>query len=377
MRFLLLLITLFVWKSVPCQICVDEIDSDSLMIFFDSNGEIINSNLASYYRVFKRDRKYFPFDGNVKDYYIDGQLAFVATYINGFLEGEAKYYDYNGNTLIDAKYKDGIRNGIWKFYYPDKRLKKRVSFNNDTILILDFYTQKGKQLVINGTGKYKDNITIGKYTGKYKVSGRLIDGLMDGNWSILGWYGSVVEKFNKGQFVKGTRDDGEKYKAKSTLDLSENIVHENFNVFKSLCYLDSEVYYKKAYLEYENVNYFEYNIFKTFRNTNIFLPLFKGNDLNSFLEVLKPILNEKIKNSFWCYLEFEISRDGKLMMFYPISSTELVNSKIISILWDFEGFSPAFENSNNHYTTHIHLLIFKSRNNIYIPKFELGFEAFR
>jgi hypothetical protein len=142
-----LFISLIVIKT-PCQNCFELINSDSLKIFIDDKGQITGSESSSFYRTFKVNSSSFPFEGYVKDFYKDGHLAFEGFFNNGLLNGKAKYYDNNGVLKIEAIYKNGKRNGEWKFYYPDGQLEKRIRFAGDYIMLIDFFSKKGKPLVI-------------------------------------------------------------------------------------------------------------------------------------------------------------------------------------------------------------------------------------
>ncbi len=93
----------------------------------------------------------------------------------------------NGNISSTGSFRNFRRTGIFKEYYQHDQLKQVIKYDTSlnidhAYLVLEYFDQQGNQLVINGTGKYKESIgyTItsegevyeGKKTGKWKGSQR-------------------------------------------------------------------------------------------------------------------------------------------------------------------------------------------------------------
>jgi len=371
-----ILIFLFTSLSVinaPCQNCYKLISSDSLKVFIDDKGKIIDSTFSSFYRTFKINSSSFPFEGYVKDFYKDGHLAFEGFFSNGLLNGKAKYYDNSGNLKIDAFYNNGKRSGEWKFYYLDGRLEKHIRFAGEYVMLIDFYSKKGKPLVINGTGKYEGETNIGSNTTKIEINGKYENGLMQDKWIIHYFMQDGYEKYDHGIFVEGHDNLDKEYKDKPVLNLVGLLINENFDIFKFRCYLAKDIISQKAKIEHEIFNKSELKGLLHFENTNIFLPTYKGNDLNSFVDLIKPVINSKLNFPFWSYLSFNISKDGEIVSIQSISSQFNVDSTLNIILKGMEKFSPAFDETRTRYISHLYFPIVKQDTEIFIPNFEIGY----
>jgi len=80
----------------------------------------------------------------VRRYYPDGTLHFVATYKRGELDGDAREYYDDGILKAEVRFRDGQREGIARYYYPDGMLKARVLYDDDV--------EKGKSKFYNEEG---------------------------------------------------------------------------------------------------------------------------------------------------------------------------------------------------------------------------------
>lgn len=70
-------------------------------------------------------------NGNVKEYYDNGNLKHEAFYKNDKVEGCAKYWYDTGQLKSEHFYNNGIRIGIWKDYYLSGRLQFIQPYNNE------------------------------------------------------------------------------------------------------------------------------------------------------------------------------------------------------------------------------------------------------
>jgi len=59
-------------------------------------------------------------EGESNNYSPDGVLLKKLQYRNNLLVGEAFYYDANGAVTIEGHYKEGKKNGLWKYYKNGK-----------------------------------------------------------------------------------------------------------------------------------------------------------------------------------------------------------------------------------------------------------------
>ena len=65
-------------------------------------------------------------DGASNYYSPDGVLLKKLKYKKDLLVGEAFYYDANGNITIQGHYKEGKKNGLWKYYKDGKLILEEI-----------------------------------------------------------------------------------------------------------------------------------------------------------------------------------------------------------------------------------------------------------
>lgn len=72
-------------------------------------------------------------NGISQGYYIDGSVKFVNTYKNGQLNGFSLFFHRDIDFYGIGNYRDGLRIGQWKYYFP-----------NGNIMLNEFYNKKGE-----------------------------------------------------------------------------------------------------------------------------------------------------------------------------------------------------------------------------------------
>lgn len=138
---------------------------DSLWLFYNENGtlkeEIFYKNgiKSGFHIIYKNTNdstyiisKELYIEGklNGKSFYYDttGILSHTVEYQNGYVHGYEKHYDktgmltlilkYSHNNLIDSEYlnqrdKNGLKQGIWKEFYKNEKIKIYSTFLDDTL----------------------------------------------------------------------------------------------------------------------------------------------------------------------------------------------------------------------------------------------------
>jgi antitoxin component YwqK of YwqJK toxin-antitoxin module len=141
-----------------------------------------------------------------RDYDHNGNLVFKSTMLNNYLNGSAAYFYSNGALKEEGSYKDDIRTGTWKYYYPDGKLSEVIEFDNGNMLIKEAYSKTGGPLVINGNGKVKILVSGFKQPDSYEARGTVKDGKMNEKWSLfipIFQKTITTETFKDGKFIKG------------------------------------------------------------------------------------------------------------------------------------------------------------------------------
>lgn len=187
---------------------------DSIWVFYDQTGDTLEKisylygKKNGYYLKYKKDpstglyiysRELFAGDkkeGAAYLYFPDGRINQVINYRNGKKEGLSKEFDHNGEVItlmeysndflvsrekIDRKDADGLRQGVWKEFYPSGSIKSEKSFRNDMLHgYYKEYDEKGNlvltMLYENGSivkSNIEDSPDI-EIVNRYDQSGKLI-----------------------------------------------------------------------------------------------------------------------------------------------------------------------------------------------------------
>lgn len=75
--------------------------------------------------------KAFIRNGDFKEYYQNGKLKFEGFYINDTLEGPVKKWHANGKLQYEGYYTRGIKTAIWKHRYSDGRIEYLRSYDDE------------------------------------------------------------------------------------------------------------------------------------------------------------------------------------------------------------------------------------------------------
>jgi TonB family protein len=198
--------------------CGTSYGQETIEIFLNSRFEITNKENASCKCQAEYDLDNFRLGGAIKCSFLDGAPRMTATYQAGSKNGFAALYGGNGQLIFSGHYKDNLRDGTWRYYYPDGKLMQVIKFTDEpesremdaNIMIGEFYDRQGRQLVKNGNGIWA-NDSIYKSWGDNKtlksVKGLVKDSLKHGIWELgrLSQRKSLqVEEFENGRFVSGT-----------------------------------------------------------------------------------------------------------------------------------------------------------------------------
>jgi antitoxin component YwqK of YwqJK toxin-antitoxin module len=113
----------------------------------------------------------------IKEYYDNGNLKAEGITLNGLKEGIWTFFFERGNVCKEINYSEGMENGIWKMwhengnlyieqnkidgksvgywkeYYESGATKEIGIYDNNEYIPIDFWDESGNQLLKEGTGK--------------------------------------------------------------------------------------------------------------------------------------------------------------------------------------------------------------------------------
>jgi antitoxin component YwqK of YwqJK toxin-antitoxin module len=119
-------------------------------------------------------------DGPWKDYYPDGKVKAEGNYDNGKQVGEWKYYHQNGRIEQAGRFsKQGKLEGTWKWYYETGTLAREEHYRN---------------------GLKDGLLTENDESGKTIEEGEYVDGLEDGSW-----FEQLGDSYMRGHYQDGKR----------------------------------------------------------------------------------------------------------------------------------------------------------------------------
>lgn len=180
--------------------------TDSIKIYFNCTGTVVDKRCAAYYRIGKIDRSIINVSGAFTDYFLDGNLALQATMNGIVLVGEAIYYHPNGQVKEKGQYRDGLRTGRWTYFYPNGKIEKVMEFGVDELLIWEAYANDGEVLVRDGKGRFTTHFSNTKQCTPFEARGEVIAGRKTGDWqfsNIGARLPVATESYANGIFVKG------------------------------------------------------------------------------------------------------------------------------------------------------------------------------
>jgi len=257
MRIFILLIIILLPCAASGQAianCIEIIDSDSIKFYFKSHGILVDKECADYYRVVKMNSDAYVFNGLSADHYITGETAVECNYVNNVLNGQYSSYYQNGQTKEQGEFRNGQKTGEWKSWFDNGQLKKVIVFSAGDYYLREFYKRNGKQLVLNGDGKFNDDELISMTI----VKGEIKNGKQHGKWTLYNRVSNsntAIENFNNGKFIEGqniaiVQSFNKKYydNPESVVDLTTDLLNLSYtDKIGCINYGKSNAYRRKRY----------------------------------------------------------------------------------------------------------------------------------
>ncbi len=220
---------------------------DSLRIYFNCTGTVVDKKCASFYRIGRMDTAIINFVGEFYDFDIKGNLYFKATMTNNSIEGYAYYYFKNGKISEEGNFKNNTRTGKWIYYYPSGKIEKIYSYDSDEPIVVEAYKKNGTATVINGNGEIHTEFRNYNQCSSFETWGRLVNGKKNGKWTFSNINASMPiasETYQEGIFLKGTSNNYE-YTENPKIKLSKFYPNENLNLVENSlgCPGESGIYF--------------------------------------------------------------------------------------------------------------------------------------
>lgn len=228
--------------------CVEVFGRDSIKVYFNCTGTVVNRKCASYYRVGKMDTAIINVVGDFYDYNMNDELLLKAKMRNNNLEGNAQYYYPNGKLREEGMYQNNVRQGRWTFYYSNGNVQKVYEYVNGEPAVIEAYSSKGKATVVNGNGNFKTTFSSYKQCSQFEASGQVLHGKKNGEWTFSNANMLIAtEIYEDGRFIKGY-SSSYSYTENPKIGLTNFYANENLSLLDNLlgCPGDAILFWRYA-----------------------------------------------------------------------------------------------------------------------------------
>lgn len=149
---------------------------------YGNNSELLDSNIL------------INGTGKYKSYYPNNQLGFEYELVKGVKEGMEISYDSTGLKISECEYKADLKNGKFIQYYPNQKIATKCEFQNDILV--------GEYLEFYESGKMKSKVVYKypPYNHQDSLHLRLIPSNED---DIL----SLLDAFDPGGYYRGVKKE--------------------------------------------------------------------------------------------------------------------------------------------------------------------------
>lgn len=160
-------------------------------IYFNKYWDISEPYIASYYRVctLNREKEIF-YKGPIKEYTVTDSVVMIGNYNDrGLKDGDFKFYYPNGKIEKEGLFSADEMKGVWSYYKEDGSLYFQMkcldNYHSIPILIIDL---KGDTILKNSDGSFKINTlhypkVFPNSRTPYVIDGTCSNGMLNGTWN--------------------------------------------------------------------------------------------------------------------------------------------------------------------------------------------------
>ncbi len=180
---------------IPLMLLGQEYDK----AYFNKEWLLTSIDSAIYYRISGFNDSVPEYDGVVIDYYLKtDSIQMVGYYKNGYRNGEFKFFFPNGKERLIINYLNNERTGFWKEFYDNGNVKIELKYEDDNELLIQLNNEDGNTLIKKNKVDYEFNetepprriwevpypIIITK-----RIKGKLVNDIRNGKWVV--YYNNV------------------------------------------------------------------------------------------------------------------------------------------------------------------------------------------
>ena len=156
------------------------------------NGQV--ASLASY-----KDGK---LDGLLTNWYQNGQKEVESNFKNGKQHGLTRSWRNDGKKLAEVNFKDGINHGLWTDWYKNGQKMSEINYKDGKVFSVESWKANGEKCpetnLKNGNG-----VRVSYHlNGKKRIEVNYKDGMQHGLWTIWNKDG---KKWRESNWIEGKR----------------------------------------------------------------------------------------------------------------------------------------------------------------------------
>jgi TonB family protein len=257
---------------------------DIFKLFYNDRWELTSKENFINTREAEIDLDRLYFNGSVRDFKND-TLIMEGHYTNNKRNGLFKFYYNDGSLMSIGKYQNDLRDSLWIYFYPNGQIEQKITFTGYDFVVNEFYNQKGKALITNGSGKWEHTYFtqyILNYFGKesikkehIKVEGKFKNHQKDGRWTLtsveddkivqsLDYRNGILKdepSVIQSQFPDA---ESEKHEVTSTFQIDTTVFKSEIRYFETDRFLslltgkEVKIKYQKAGYPFGDVELFEF-----------------------------------------------------------------------------------------------------------------------
>ena len=237
--------------------------NDLVRFFYNSDYFLVDKNCEFKFleRVGGFNIASNKFNGEFKDFDLNGRLMLSGNYIEGKKEGEFSAYYPNGKQKWNIIFKNNLPVDTAMYFYPDGKPLLHIYIHNQNVYISQYWNKLGEQKVKDGDGYLDITLPIIGFTEhgftKYITKGKVKDGLQQGLW-----YTSFVQddrKRHETLLMVSAYDNGV-LTNRETEEFFDNILID----FNSLTFIPQDPFYNAELLQSKNCTFDEYTGFNSY-----------------------------------------------------------------------------------------------------------------
>jgi len=348
------------------------------MFYLNEVGDITTKATAVFYRKATLESGNIDYSDIIEDYYMNKQIAYECNYSNNNLNGSVKSYYSNGQLKYRGYFNNSNKDSTWLFYYDNGNIEKVVQFKDNIPYVKEFYKENGKTVFNNGNGNFKSTISYSyKQPLECTISGKIVNGKMNGTWHWKSNNCSGIDYFNDGKYIR-SEDFGIKFSPPSqAVTLLGFDLHENVDIFKFIAIPQeknkSDIMLNGIPLVFKNTD-IATSVSLNSSNPNNQPLKYKGSsnldkefstDLTNFLSGQ---INQNQIKGFWCFVQFTVTAYSKLENIQIYSSNDIIDQNTKKYLTNINEFESAKIN-NGVVACNVYLNLFFKNGKFYIPEY--------